>query len=88
MKIKSFFLKTYKLKVNASAPGSCPDWRSWSPVNALQNTKKAMKAAETNLSITGVNEFNFCINFFDLILTNYFYNKKKFYLNKVFIFYN
>ncbi|KAI1724910.1 filamin repeat domain-containing protein [Ditylenchus destructor] len=40
--------------IDACVPGACSDWRSWSPDNALQNTLKAMKAAEDNLGIAGL----------------------------------
>uniref|UniRef100_A0A915EFX8 Calponin-homology (CH) domain-containing protein n=1 Tax=Ditylenchus dipsaci TaxID=166011 RepID=A0A915EFX8_9BILA len=37
--------------VNACVPGSCADWREWRPDEALQNTLKAMQAAEDNLGV-------------------------------------
>ncbi|CAD5224207.1 unnamed protein product [Bursaphelenchus xylophilus] len=37
--------------VDALAPGACSDWRSWRPDEALENTLKAMQAAEENLGI-------------------------------------
>ncbi|KAI6216017.1 Filamin-C [Aphelenchoides besseyi] len=37
--------------VDALAPGACEDWRSWRPDDALENTKKAMQAAEQTLGI-------------------------------------
>lgn len=35
--------------VDALAPGACSDWRQWRPDQALDNTSKAMKAAEEAL---------------------------------------
>ncbi|CAD5218153.1 unnamed protein product [Bursaphelenchus okinawaensis] len=37
--------------VDALAPGSCSGWRQWRPDEALDNTLKAMKAAEGNLGV-------------------------------------
>ncbi|KAI6233889.1 Filamin-C [Aphelenchoides fujianensis] len=37
--------------VDALAPGACEDWRTWRPDDALENTKKAMQAAEQSLGI-------------------------------------
>lgn len=36
--------------VDALVPGACDNWRQWRPDDALENTKKAMQAAE-NLGI-------------------------------------
>lgn len=37
--------------VDALVPGACDNWRSWRPDDALENTKKAMQAAEQCLGI-------------------------------------
>ncbi|KAI6171470.1 hypothetical protein M3Y97_01048000 [Aphelenchoides bicaudatus] len=37
--------------VDALVPGACDNWRQWRPDDALENTKKAMQAAEQCLGI-------------------------------------
>jgi filamin len=37
--------------VDALVPGACENWRLWRPDDALENTKKAMQAAEQCLGI-------------------------------------
>ena len=41
--------------LNACVPGACPDWRTWSPSDSLNNTKKAMYLAEEWLGVERVN---------------------------------
>ncbi len=40
--------------LEACVPGSCPDWRSWSPSESLANTTKAMNLAEECLGVEEV----------------------------------
>ena len=41
--------------VETYAPGSCPEWRSFQPEEALSNTIRAMKAAEESMGVGKVN---------------------------------
>lgn len=37
--------------VDSVAPGLCPDWQDWKPVDAMVNTKEAMDTAEQWLNV-------------------------------------
>lgn len=37
--------------VDSIAPGLCPDWNSWQPINPLTNAKEAMSLAEYWLNV-------------------------------------